>query len=249
MQGTDTIEETAFVLDTLVASRHPVVVTGAMRGAGVPGADGPANLLAATIVAGSPRFEGLGTLVVLNDEVHAARFVQKTHTALPSAFASPGFAPVGRVIEGQAQCLARLARLPALPRPARTEESAVALVTPFLGDDGRLLDVLPDLGYRGVVIEAMGAGHLPAAFSERVSQLAAVMPVVLATRVAAGPVFERTYAFTGSETDLIARGAVPAGDLPGNKAALLLRLLLANGVRGEALRPHFSARSPIASAC
>ena len=248
VQGTDTIEETAFVLDLLVVSNRPVVVTGAMRGAGAPGADGPANLLAAAVVAGTAQFADLGTLVVLNDEIHAARFVRKTHTSLPSAFTSPGFAPIGRVIEGQAQCLARLPRLPALVRPASTAESAVALVRPFLGDDGRLLDALPSLAYAGAIIEAMGAGHLPADFCERVSRLAAGMPVVLATRVAAGPVFERTYAFAGSETDLIARGAIPAGDMAGNKAALLLRLMLASGMRVEEIKTHFATRNRALSA-
>lgn len=242
VQGTDTIEETAFVLDTLVGSDRPVVVTGAMRGAAAPGADGPANLLAAVTVASSSAASSLGTVVVLNDEVHAARYVQKSHTSAPSAFTSPGFGPIGRVIEGCLHLYAKPARLAALARPARDANASVALVKIPLGDDGRLLGVLPALGYQGAVIEGMGAGHLPAVLADRVSQLVAAMPVVLATRVAAGPVFERTYGFPGSEMDLIARGAIPGGYLAGGKACLLLRLLLATGLVGEPLKLAYLER-------
>ncbi|HEY8605891.1 MAG TPA: asparaginase [Noviherbaspirillum sp.] len=242
VQGTDTIEETAFVLDTLVASDRPVVVTGAMRGAAAPGADGPANLLAAVTVASSAAAGGLGAVAVLNDEVHAGNRVQKGHTASPSAFVSPGFGPVGRVIEGRLHRYARLPRRAALPRPVGVDDVPVALLKIPLGDDGRLLAALPSLGYRGAVIDAMGAGHLPAHFSEKVEQLARVMPVVLSTRVASGPVFQRTYGFKGSEMDLIARGAIPAGYLTGGKACLLLRLLIAGGLAGDALRTAFVER-------
>jgi L-asparaginase len=243
VQGTDTLEETAFVLDALVASERPVVVTGAMRGASAAGADGPANLLAAVTVASSAAASRLGALAVLNDEIHAGRYVQKTHTALASAFASPGFAPIGRVIEGRVHVYARLPRPAPLSPPQNVDDVAVALVKVALGDDGRMLRVLPELGYRGAVIEAMGVGHLPAHFAEKIEQLAAVMPVVLATRVAAGPVFQGTYGFKGSEIDLISRGAIPGGYLAGTKSCLLLRLLLASGLSGDALRAAYVARS------
>lgn len=248
VQGTDTIEETAFVLDTLVASHCPVVVTGAMRGAAAPGADGPANLLAAVTVAASGDACGLGTVVVLNDEIHAARHVRKSHSIAPSAFASPGFAAIGRVVEGSVHLYARPRRLHALPRPTEVATVPVALVTIPLGDDGRLLAAVPDLGYRGVVIEAMGAGHLPAALAETVGRLAGKIPVVLATRVVAGPVLTRTYGFTGSEMDLMARGAIPGGHLAGNKGCLLLRLLIANGFQGDALKQAYIERSTSAKA-
>ncbi len=248
VQGTDTIEETAFVLDTLVASEQPVVVTGAMRGAAAPGADGPANLLGAVTVAISSAARGQGTTVVLNDEVHAARHVQKSHTSLPSAFTSPGFAPVGRIIEGRFHQYFRLARLPALRRPSQVHNAPVALLTIPLDDDGRLLDALPGLGYRGAVIQAMGAGHLPAPLAEKISQLAAAMPVVLASRVASGPVFQKTYGFPGSEMDLIRRGAIPSSYLSGSKACLLLRLMIANGLSGRSLAANFVARSKAALA-
>jgi L-asparaginase len=243
VQGTDTIEETAFVLDLLVKSERPVVVTGAMRSAAAPSADGPANLLAAVTVASDPIAASLGTLVVLNDEVHAARYVQKTHTGMPSAFSSPGFAPLGRVIEGRLHLYATLPRLPLLPYPKNVSDFPIALIKITLGDDGRLLSALPGLGYRGVVIEAMGAGHLPARLAESVSSLVQKIPVVLSTRVASGPVFTETYGFAGSEMDLIERGAIPGGCLAGLKACALLRLLVANKFEGLELKLAFAQRS------
>ncbi|MEO8908365.1 MAG: asparaginase domain-containing protein, partial [Microbacteriaceae bacterium] len=87
-QGTDTIEETSFALDLLLPPGRPVVVTGAMRNPTLAGADGPANLLSAVQVARAPEAAGLGVLVVLNDEIHTARFVRKTHTSSPSTFRS-----------------------------------------------------------------------------------------------------------------------------------------------------------------
>lgn len=239
VQGTDTIEETAFVLDLLVAADKPVVVTGAMRGAASPGADGPANLLAATRVAASGAARGRGTLVCLNDELHAARFVQKSHTALPSAFSSPMAGPVGLVAEGEPRFLLELSRREALAVPHPSADAPVALVKLGLGDDGRLLQALPGLQYRGCVIEGMGAGHVPAAVSPLVGDLALRMPVVLAARVAAGPAFTRTYGYAGSEIDLLGRGLLPAGLLSGLKARLLLALLLRRGEARAELEEHF----------
>ncbi|MFL1461397.1 asparaginase [Roseococcus sp. DSY-14] len=228
VQGTDTIEESAFLLDLLHADDRPVVVTGAMRGAAAAGADGPANLLAAITVAADPAARGLGALAVLNDEVHAARRVRKGHTALPSAFASPNGGPLGVVAEGRLRLLARVARGPVLPIPDGPLPP-VALLGWGMGEDGRLLAALPGLGFRGAVLEAMGAGHVPAAAVEAVAALARAMPVVLASRCWAGPVFTATYGYPGAEMDLLARGVLPAGLLPAAKARLLLALALAAG--------------------
>ncbi|MEN3210340.1 asparaginase [Methylorubrum populi] len=240
IQGTDTIEETAFVLDCLVAGDKPVVVTGAMRGPESAGADGPANLLAATIVAGSPAARGLGVLAVLNDEIHAGRLVQKAHTALPSAFRSPLAGPVGLVIEGEARIFLRSRRSPALTGPLADESAPVALLKMGIGDDGRLLAALPDLGFRGVVIEGMGAGHVPEALAAIVSGLVERVPVLLASRTATGPVFCRTYGYPGGEIDLLARGALSAGALSGLKARLLLQLLLRAGIERAAYASYFA---------
>ena len=242
VQGTDTIEETAFLLDIAMHSEKPVVVTGAMRGAEATGPDGPANILAAVTVAASREAEGLGALVVLNDEIHAARFVQKSHTALPSAFTSPLAGPLGQVIEHRACIRVRLASCvrPAL-HAARGADAPVVLVTMSLGDDGRMLGQLAGLGYRGLVLQGMGAGHVPGILAPIVGDLVATMPVVLATRVHSGPTFTRTYGFAGSETDLLARGVIGAGTLSALKARLLLMLLLGSGADRAAIGEAFDS--------
>lgn len=239
VQGTDTIEETAFVLDLLVGGDKPVVVTGAMRGPEAPGADGPANLLASAIVATSAAARGLGALVVLNDTVHAARFVQKASTFLPSTFTSFAGGPLGHVIEGVTRIDVRVTRRQVIEGGSEGSDQPVALQTAALGDDGRGLSGLPGLGYRGLVVEAMGVGHVPAAMVPALADLTRIFPVVLSSRVASGPVFGRTYGFPGSETDLLARGLIPSGALGGLKARLLLSLLLGTGLQGQALRDAF----------
>ncbi|MBO4222356.1 asparaginase [Bradyrhizobium neotropicale] len=243
VQGTDSIEESAFALDLIVKSNKPVVVTGAMRGAASPGADGPANLLAAVTVATAPIMTGCGTTVVLNDEIHAARHVAKADTSLPGAFRSPAAGPLGRVAEGDVWLLFKPERLPPLARVIATTVPPVALVRIGLGDDGRLLSALAGLGYRGAVIEAMGAGHVPASVAPLVGALAEAMPVVLASRTGAGPVFTRTYGFDGSEIDLIRRGVIPSGMLSGVKARLLLQLLLGQGLARDEIASAYAERS------
>ncbi len=238
IQGTDTIEETAFLLDLLVADTKPVIVTGAMRGAQAAGADGPANLLASVIVASSPHAAGRGTLVVLNDEVHAAAFVKKGHTGLASSFVSPNAGPVGLVCEQRVLFISSSG----IPRQTMAVPVAmpdIAIIKACLGDDGRLLDTLPGMGYAGVVIEAMGAGHVPQSWIPRLTALAAALPVVLAVRTPGGPVFTNTYGFPGSEIDLLGRGLIPAGLLDALKARLLLGILAGNKESAEKMRQQF----------
>jgi L-asparaginase len=239
IQGTDTIEESAFFLDLLVAADKPVVVTGAMRGAEAPGADGPANLLSAVRLATSRQARGLGVLVVLNYDIHAARFVQKSHTALPSAFESPMIGPIGLVAEGRPRFFARVERRPCIPVP-QAPPPPVALLKMAMGFDGRLLSALPGLGYAGLVIESMGAGHVPAEVAPMLGEVAARMPVVLASRAMTGPVFTNTYGYPGGEIDLIARGLIPSGELSGLKSRLLLGLCLASEGDASAVRRAFA---------
>ncbi|MGH9066617.1 MAG: asparaginase [Acidimicrobiales bacterium] len=241
-QGTDTLEEVAYGLDCLLGAEEPVVVTGAMRHPGLAGADGPANLAAAVRVAAAPGSRGLGCLVVANDEVHAAAQVRKTHATSPATFRSPSTGPLGWLSEGRLHLAARpFRRLAPLPRPSTFPP--VALVTVAMGDDGRLLGSLASLGYRGVVLEAMGGGHVPSAMVEPLAGLARSMPVVLASRTGAGAVLRETYAFPGSEEDLLGRGLISAGALDGLKARILLSILLGSGTSGAELASNFADRS------
>ena len=238
-QGTDTIEETSFVLDLLVDREAPVVVTGAMRNPTLPGADGPANLLAAIQVAASSMARGLGTLVVLNDEIHAARFVRKTHTSNPATFRSDPVGPLGWISEDVPRVVLRPTGRHKVTRPEDAQDTPVALYHVALGDDGRLLPEIEQKGYAGLVIEAMGGGHVPSVMVETLEDLASKMPVVLASRTGGGEVLRSTYGFVGSETDLIERGLIYAGPLDGRKARLLMTLLLMSGATKEEIKETF----------
>ncbi|MFJ8537231.1 asparaginase [Streptomyces sp. NPDC093591] len=257
VQGTDTIEETSFHFDLLHHGDAPIVFTGAMRNPTLPGADGPANLYAAVLAAAGPWLRGAGCVVALNDEVHAARTVRKSHTTSTAAFVSPGSGPIALVAEGRVRMLhgqPRRTALPAGPDRAHTAATAaprrsprIALHTVTLDDDATLLDLL-DGACDGLVLAALGGGHVPEWTVPRLRRLAERIPVVLASRTGCGPVLTRTYGYPGSEQDLLAAGLIPAGDLDPYKARLLLRHLLATGrtERGliaDAFAAHSSDRA------
>ncbi|MEU0969054.1 asparaginase [Streptomyces sp. NPDC005917] len=246
VQGTDTLEESAYLLDLYWDRPEPLVMAGAMRPPQYPGADGPANLMAAVLTAAEPDARGLGVLVVLGDEVHAAVRVRKTDSSMVGAFSSAPFGPLARVHEGRVAYGNRPPRpRPApLPRPAAPDRSPrVALLETFLGDDGDLLSLVADAGYDGTVLAAFGVGHVSADLAAVISKANEQMPVVFATRTGSGPVFHGTYGFTGSERDLTVRGAIPAGWLDARKARLLLWALLAAGSDERTVRAGFAARA------
>lgn len=229
-QGTDTLEETAFLLDLLVEGTTPVVVTGAMRNPTMPGADGAANLLGAVLTAVDPAARGTGVLVVMNDEIHAARFVTKRHTTSPAAFVSPLVGPMGWVTEGRVDLAAAISRRRRTTFGVEGEVPPVALLTLALGDDARVAAQLEAVGYRGAVVQALGGGHAPEPAVHHLTALAERMPVVLASRTGTGAILRRTYTFAGSEQDLLGRGLLHAGTLDGPKARILLGLGLGAGL-------------------
>jgi L-asparaginase len=241
-QGTDTIEETAFLVDSVWPHPAPFVVTGAMRNPEQAGADGPANLLAAVQVASCPAARGRGALVTLLDEIHAARHVRKTHSTSPATFASPDLGPVGHVIEGSPRFLADLP--PRTPIRGWTRErlaaTKVALYTVTLDDDGLLL-AGPDHSHQGLVVAGFGVGHVPANIVPALVEINEVMPVVLTSRTGSGSTLTGTYGGPGSERDLLARGLTSAGLLHPFKARVLLRLLVAAGAARSEIAAAFAA--------
>jgi L-asparaginase len=242
IQGTDTLEETAFLADLVWPHTEPFVVTGAMRNPTEAGPDGPANVLAAVAVAASGAARGHGVLVVLADQIHAARWVRKTHSTSIATFASPDAGPIGHVVEGEVQLLATpLDRAPlGLPASANDlEETRVGLYTVSFDDDGELLDhVLP--AYQGLVVAGFGAGHVPSWIAPRLGALADQIPVVLTSRTGSGPVLTGSYFMPGSETDLAGRGLISGGFLHPYKARVLLRLLLAGGLHRYEIAETFA---------
>ncbi len=238
-QGTDTIEETAFTLDCLLPGDKPVVVTGAMRHSGLPGPDGPANIVNAVSLASFPEARGCGVLVALNDDIHAARYVRKSHTSKPDAFSSPTTGPVGCISEGFVHMFTRPARTASLNGSFSEKDKHVGLITASLGDDGRLLEYVGEAGFDGLVVEALGGGHLPKAMAEHLERLAKDMPVVLASRAGAGVTLRNTYGFPGSEMDLLRRGMIWSGRLDGPKSRIALTLMLKLGRTQEEIQAYF----------
>lgn len=230
-QGTDTLEEAAYVVDLLWDRPEPVVFTGAMRAATDPGADGPANLVSSVRLAVSSETRGLGVLVCLGDEVHAARHVRKAHTSSPAAFTSPGRGPLGWISEGRPVVAWRPAgaRVTVRVEPG-TPLPQVAVLRVGLDEDPRLLVAAGGLGYDGIVLEGVGGGHVPRALVPALVDLVDRVPVLLASRTGAGRVLEQTYGYPGGDIDLVHRGLVPVGTLDAAKARLLLVLGLASGL-------------------
>jgi L-asparaginase len=239
-QGTDTIEETSYFLDLTVDRAGPVVVTGALRNPTIAGADGPGNLLAAVQTAASMHLTGVGCVVVMADEIHAAKHVHKVHSMSLGAFASPDTGPIGWVIEGSPYLLARPLAAPTYPVPTR--EVRIGLITACLGDDAELLRRLHG-GFDGLVIAGFGVGHVPAAFVGPLTELASHMPIVLASRTGAGPILRSTYGFSGSERDLQERRLINSGFLGPYKARILLHILVAAGADHDEIVTAFDAAS------
>ncbi|MDR1604642.1 MAG: asparaginase [Gracilibacteraceae bacterium] len=232
--GTDTLEETAFFLALVTPPHKPVILTGAQLTAGVQGGDGPLNITDAVTAAGKTELKALGPLICFAGFLYDARDAVKTDCAALQAFDAPGWGPAGRV-DGDKVYIARLPR----PRPGLglAEPAAVLYLRLALGFTGEEL-LRCAAGYRGVVLEAFGRGDAHPTVAKAVAELVASnVPVVLTSRCAKG--FVKAVYGNGGGRELVRAGVWPAGDLSGEKARLLLALVVAGGFNAERGRQLF----------
>jgi L-asparaginase len=224
--GTDTLEETAFFLDLVLPGDRPVVLVGAMRPSTALGADGPANLYQAVKVAATPAARGRGVLVVLNGTIHDARGVQKTDTSALDTFRTPLAGPVGYVDAAQVRFVSAVAARGArFALPASDSLPRVDIVYAHAQMDGGAIDDAVKRGARGIVIAGVGAGNSSdPAMAAIARAVAANIIVVRASRVGNG------FVDRNVEVDDDKLGLVAALDLNPQKARILLRLALANGL-------------------
>jgi L-asparaginase len=221
--GTDVMEESAYLLDLTVPGEKPVVLTGAMRTASQIGYEGLANLAAAVRVAASPQARRLGAMIVMNDEIHAARFVTKTHTQSVDTFKSLSLGPLGRV-DGDRVVIGQ--RVTRQWIPCNGLEPNVALIKLAAGVDDGFLWYAVEKGAKGVVIEALGGGRVPPWWMPTVRQaVEAGVVVVIASRCPSGRVWDG-YGYEGAYKDLRRASVLFANGLNGQKARLKLMVVL-----------------------
>src|SRR5437868_6060150 len=207
--GTDSLEETAYLVSRSLESEKPIVFTGAMRTASDLGWDGPANLGASIRVAASDEARGFGVLVVMSDRVYAGLDVTKAHTHMLDAFESPGLGPLG-VVDDRKVIFRRAIPSPCDVLDPPAPAAPVDIVYAYAGADSRLLDAARREGV-GVVIGAMGRGNVPPAMVPGVeSWLRDDKPVVIASRALRGRV-GHTYGYHGGGRRLHELGVIFAG--------------------------------------
>ncbi|WP_227936162.1 asparaginase [Alkalihalobacillus deserti] len=222
--GTDTLEETAYLLDLLLDWDIPVVITGAMRSSNELGADGPHNLISAVRVAASDSACEKGVLVVLNDEIHTAKNVTKTHSSNIATFQSPQYGPIGIVTKRGVFFHHTLSVRECHPVKSLTKK--VALLKTYAGMDHTIIEAVAKTKIDGLVIEAFGQGNVPPLVMNALTKLInANIPVVLVSRCFNG-VVQDTYAYEGGGRSLKEQGVIFTNGLNGQKARLKLMVVL-----------------------
>ncbi len=236
--GTDTLEETAYFLDLTLPNTIPVVVTGAMRSSNEVGTDGLYNFRSAIEVAADDASRGNGAMVVMNDEIHTARYVTKTHTTNVATFRTPTFGPIGIVAKDHAVYFQKLINQDTCDIDHVIDH--VYLIKAYAGMDGSLFDFLDNDQTAGVVIEGLGAGNLPPKTLPAIQRLLdRQIPLVLVSRCYNG-VAEDIYDYQGGGIELRKMGLMLCQGLNGQKARIKLLVGLSAGLQGDDLKQFLS---------
>ncbi|HFI0148261.1 TPA: asparaginase [Streptococcus suis] len=234
--GTDTLEETAYFLDTMAIPEKPIVLTGAMRSSNELGSDGVYNYRTALRVAADEKSADKGILVVMNDEIHAAKYVTKTHTTNVSTFQTPTHGPLGLVTKRE--ILYFKTAEPRVRFDLTSISGTVPIIKAYADMDSVLLDSLSHSAISGLVIEALGAGNLPPTILPAIQKLLNQnIPVVLVSRCFNG-IAEPVYAYQGGGIQLEQEGILFVKELNAQKARLKLLIALNAGLKGQALADY-----------
>ncbi|EGS81685.1 TPA: asparaginase [Staphylococcus aureus] len=235
--GTDTLEETAFLLDLILGIEQPIVITGAMRSSNEIGSDGLYNYISAIRVASDEKARHKGVMVVFNDEIHTARNVTKTHTSNTNTFQSPNHGPLGVLTKDRVQFHHMPYRQQALENV--NEKLNVPLVKAYMGMPGDIFSFYSREGIDGMVIEALGQGNMPPSALEGIQQLISLnIPIVLVSRSFNG-IVSPTYAYDGGGYQLAQQGFIFSNGLNGPKARLKLLVALSNNLDKAEIKAYF----------
>ncbi|MEO4524296.1 asparaginase [Staphylococcus aureus] len=235
--GTDTLEETAFLLDLILGIEQPVVITGAMRSSNEIGSDGLYNYISAIRVASDEKARHKGVMVVFNDEIHTARNVTKTHTSNTNTFQSPNHGPLGVLTKDRVQFHHMPYRQQALENV--NDKLNVPLVKAYMGMLGDIFSFYSREGIDGMVIEALGQGNIPPSALEGIQQLVSLnIPIVLVSRSFNG-IVSPTYAYDGGGYQLAQQGFIFSNGLNGPKARLKLLVALSNNLDKAEIKSYF----------
>ncbi|WP_430611185.1 asparaginase [Enterococcus sp. DIV0876] len=226
--GTDTLEETAFFLDTTIGSQLPIVVTGAMRSSNEIGSDGLYNFESAIRVAKCPDALNKGVLVVMNDEIHSARYVTKTHTTNIATFRTPTLGPIGLVTKHRIIFMQELLNNHQID--VDRVDGLFPIVKAYAGMTGELFEALAESQIDGLVIEALGAGNLPPQTIDPLKKLLARhIPVVLVSRCFNG-IAEPVYDYPGGGIELQQLGIIFCNSINSQKARIKLLIAKNRGL-------------------
>ena len=234
--GTDTLEETAYFLDTMEVPHKPIVLTGAMRSSNELGSDGVYNYLSALRVASDDKAADKGVLVVMNDEIHAAKYVTKTHTTYVSTFQTPTHGPLGLIMKHE--ILYFKTAEPRVRFDLDKIQGLVPIIPVYAGMTEELLDLLPVDQLDGLIIQAFGAGNVPKETAQKLNALIQEgLPIALVSRCFNG-IAEPVYAYEGGGVCLQNAGVFFVKELNAQKARLKLLIAINAGLRGEELRAY-----------